>query len=263
MATGLQVWSQTPGSNANADSGFTWAEGMSPSLVDDSARGLMAAMAKWRDDNNGTIVTSGSSTAYTAFTSQVSTALTAGYTIAIQFNATNDSSATLSVDGLAAVPLQLVAGTNLSGQEFQAGSIAQFTYSSSGTGQWIASNYNKQAVSGFISTTVQDQNFTGGATVTAYSIGTPASLSTVTVDPGLSPLQYLTNGAAFTLGAPANDGACTILVTNGATAGTISYSGFSIPTNSGDAYATTNGNKYLFSIIRINGQSTFYIKALQ
>jgi hypothetical protein len=98
----------------------------------------MASAAKWRDDNNGTLVTAGSSTAYTVTSNQVEAALTAGYTIAVQFHATCDTSATLAVDGLTAKPLQVIAGTNLKGAEYRTGSIARFTYSTTGTGQWIA-----------------------------------------------------------------------------------------------------------------------------
>ena len=262
MATGVQVWSQTAGVNATADSGFTWAEGMAPSLVDPGARGLMASVAMWVADNNGSLVTGGTTIAYTVATNQVAAALTNGYTVAVQFNATNDSSATLAVDGLTAAPLQLTEGTNLIGQEFQAGSICRFTYTSAST-SWIANNFNKQVVAGFISTTAQDQNFTGGCTITSYSIGTPTGI--YSVDPGLCPLQYLTNGGAFTLAAPANDGACAILVTNApaGAAGTISFSGFNVGASIGDPLNTTSSNKFIINIFRINGISSYFIKALQ
>jgi len=138
MAIGLQVWSKTAASNSNADTNINWAEGMAPSQVNDSARAEMASVAAWRDDNNCTIVTGGSSTAYTATSNQIEAALTSGYTVGVQFHATNDSSATLAVDGLTAKPLQVVAGLNLKGGEFRTGSMARFTYSSTGSGQWIA-----------------------------------------------------------------------------------------------------------------------------
>jgi hypothetical protein len=138
MAIGLQVWSKTAASNSNADTNINWAEQMAPSQVNDSARAEMASMALWRDDNNCSIVTGGSSTAYTATSNQIEAALTSGYTIGVQFHATNDSSATLAVDGLTAKPLQVVSGTNLKGGEFRTGSMARFTYSTTGTGQWIA-----------------------------------------------------------------------------------------------------------------------------
>lgn len=261
MATGVQVWSQTQATNASADSGFTWAEGMSPALVDDSARGVMASVAMWVADNNGSLVTGGTTIAYTVATNQVEAALTAGYTVAVQFNATNDTSATLNVDGLGDKPMQLTAGSNLLGQEFQTGAICRFTYSSTGTGQWIANNYNKQVVSGFISATAADQNFTGGCTVTSYNLGT--GTGTYSVDPGLGPLQYVTNAGAWTIAAPANDGACAVLMTNGATAGTVTFSGFTVGASVGDPLTTVNGNMFIVNIFRISGISSYFIKALQ
>lgn len=264
MALGVQVWSQTVANNATADSGFTWAEGMAPALVNNSARGTMASVALWRDDNNGTLVTSGSSQAFTLATNQVEGALTAGYTVACQFHATNDTSATINVDALGAAPIQCVAGTNLAGGEFAAGSIARFTYSSTGTGQWLLTGFTKQAVAGFISASAVDQVFSGGVTITSFSIGTPAAGATVTPDPGDGPLQFLTNNGHFTLGVPANDGACNILFTNGATAGAVTFSGsYSVGNNIGDALGTSNGSQWIVSILRINGISTYYVRALQ
>lgn len=141
MSVGLNVWSTTASNNSTSDTNINWAEGMAPSQVNDSARAMMASMAKWRDDNNGTLVTSGSTTAYTlAASNQVEAALTAGYTIAFQIHATNDSSATLNVDGLGAKPLQVITGTNLQGGELVVGNIYRATYSTTGTGQWIVNN---------------------------------------------------------------------------------------------------------------------------
>jgi hypothetical protein len=56
----LYKWSQT----ASADATINWAEGQAPSSVNDSARAMMAATAKYRDDIAGAIVTTGTSTAY-------------------------------------------------------------------------------------------------------------------------------------------------------------------------------------------------------
>src|SRR6478735_5432956 len=68
MATaGLPLWSTTAASNSSADPAVNFAEGMAPSAVNDSARALMASVAKWRDDLYG-VTTGGSSTAYTVAT---------------------------------------------------------------------------------------------------------------------------------------------------------------------------------------------------
>ena len=60
----LYKWSQTAASDATADPTINWAEGQAPSSVNDSARAMTAATAKYRDDIAGAIVTSGTSTAY-------------------------------------------------------------------------------------------------------------------------------------------------------------------------------------------------------
>lgn len=105
------------------------------------------------------------------------------------------------------------------------------------------------------------QTFSGGLRVTAYLIA--STLTSFTVDPGNGPLQYGSNNGAFTLTAPANDGACDILVTNAGSAGTITFSGFTVSSSTGDALTTTNTSKFLIMIRRVNGVSTYYIKALQ
>ncbi len=142
MATGVQTWSGTPVTNATADSNVNWAEGMAPSQVNDSARALMASVAKWRDDNNSTLITSGSSTALTLVTNQVEATATAGYTVAVTFGTAVDVNATLAVDGLAAAPIQITRGTNISAGQLSSGMTCQFTYSSTGTGQWVITDSN-------------------------------------------------------------------------------------------------------------------------
>jgi hypothetical protein len=79
----------------------------------------------------------------------------------------------------------------------------------------------------------------GGVELTSYSIGTKSS-GTYQVDCGNNPHQYLLNGGAFTISAPANDGNCFVQVVNGSGAGAVSLSGFATsPTGSGDTFATT------------------------
>jgi hypothetical protein len=140
MASGAQTWSTSAASNDSIDSAMNWAEGMAPSAVNNSARGMAASVAAWIGDNSGTLATSGTTLAYTVTTKQVEAALTEGYTVTVQFHATNDSSASLAVDSLAAKKMQLTAGTNLAGGEFLIGSKARFTYTSASTA-WIFNGY--------------------------------------------------------------------------------------------------------------------------
>lgn len=99
----------------------------------------MSSVAKWRDDNNGTLVTTGSTTAFTVTTTQGSTALVDGYTVAVKLHATADISASFAPDGLTAKKIQIVAGTNLAGGELAGGTIQRFTYNSGSTA-WLVNN---------------------------------------------------------------------------------------------------------------------------
>jgi len=55
--TGVAWWSQTAANNATYDPSLSWAEGMAPSSVNDSARAMMASTKKWADDIAGATVT--------------------------------------------------------------------------------------------------------------------------------------------------------------------------------------------------------------
>lgn len=124
----LYKWSQTASADATADSTINWAEGQSPSSVNDSARAMMAAIAKYRDDTAGMIVTTGTSTAYAVSSYQVFQLLSQlnGQVVAFTPHATNGATVTINVDGLGAKPLrsapsvELPAGTIIQGTPYAA-----------------------------------------------------------------------------------------------------------------------------------------------
>ncbi len=106
------------------------------------------------------------------------------------------------------------------------------------------------------------QTMTGGFSLAPYNIGNIAS--SFTPNPANGNYQYGSNNAAFTLNAPASDCAIDILVTNTSTAGLISFSGYTAASgNTGDNLTTTDTQKFIISILRINSVSTYMIKALQ
>lgn len=141
MATGVNVWSKTAATNNTADSAVNWQEGQAPSSVNDSARGMMAATAKWRDDLNGSLVTGGTTTAYTLTTNQSFAALAAGLQVGFQINATNTGTTTLAVDGLTAKPLRSAAGVELLAGSLLIGAVYRATYFTSNSGEWIVESY--------------------------------------------------------------------------------------------------------------------------
>jgi hypothetical protein len=106
---------------------------------------------------------------------------------------------------------------------------------------------------------IVDQTLSGGANVTSFSIGTVSS-GTTTIDCGKAPLQFLTNGGAFTLAAPASDGSCTVQIINSGTAGAVTFSGFTVNASfTGGALTTVNASKFMVSITRINASSIYVI----
>lgn len=114
-AASLWQWSQTAGNNATSDPSINWSEGMSPSSVNDSARAMMAVVAKYRDDISGTLATSGSGTAYTISTNSgnLPSPPSTGQMLAFTPHVTNGVAATLVTDGGSAYPFQITAGTAL------------------------------------------------------------------------------------------------------------------------------------------------------
>ena len=100
--SGVAWWSQTAANNATFDPSISWAEGMAPSSVNDSARAEMASVKKWADDIAGATVTGGSSTAFTLTTYQSFDTLARlnGNLVAFTPHATNGATVTLNVDGL-------------------------------------------------------------------------------------------------------------------------------------------------------------------
>lgn len=100
---------------------------------------------------------------------------------------------------------------------------------------------------------VADQTISGGANVTSLGLTT----GNVTIDCGARPLQHITNGGVFTITAPGTDGSCLLDITNNASAGAITFSGFSVGTNTGDAFDTTNTHSFTVMIWRNNGVSGY------
>jgi hypothetical protein len=102
-----------------------------------------------------------------------------------------------------------------------------------------------------------DQSVSGGARIVTYDLGTKSS-GTLTPDPGDRPVQKVINGGAFTLAPGSNYGSYRLDITNNASAGAVTTSGW---TKVVGAFTTTNGHKFwcfcqvseLGSLITIQG----------
>ena len=99
-----------------------------------------------------------------------------------------------------------------------------------------------------------------GYSATPYNAGTKSS-GTFTPDEANGNMQYCVNGGAFTLAPPTNNCTLIIQITNNASAGAITTSGFTKVT--GSAPTTTNGDDFLGYVTKINGFSHLAWQALQ
>jgi hypothetical protein len=164
LATGVASWSTTAATNSSADSAVNWAEGQAPSSVNDSARAMMASVAKWRDDLSGAITTAGTSTAFTATTNQVFASLAAldNKIITIVPHTTSGAAPTLAVDGLTAKAINIATTVAVPTGYLVAGT-PYVLYYEAGVGEFIVLNGNAAvlATSGTFSTTL---GVTGAAT---------------------------------------------------------------------------------------------------
>lgn len=118
MASDVSQWSTSASSN-NAAPPNGWPEGMARSAVNDSARENMAALASWYQDTNGSLVTAGTSSAYTLTTNTVHAALADQSMLAFRLHVANAASPTLNVDSLGAKAL-----VNTTGTELETGAVA-------------------------------------------------------------------------------------------------------------------------------------------
>jgi hypothetical protein len=136
----LFKWSTTAATNDDVDSSVNWQEGQSPGSVNNSARAMMAAIAKFRDDAAGNLVTAGSSTVYTLTTNQVFTALTDGIAVTARMDETSGATPTLNVDGLGAKSIASIYGTAIPTGYLLGGGVYTFVYDSTDD-KWIVHGY--------------------------------------------------------------------------------------------------------------------------
>lgn len=142
LSASVYMWSTTAANNANADPTINWAEGMSPSSVNDSARAMMQQIAFWRKDTTGSnLQVSGTSTAFVITSNEgfTSKSVMAGAVLNF-YTAVNGANPTLNVDGLGASPIRINATDALPAGAWQQLGHATATYSAS-LDAWVVENY--------------------------------------------------------------------------------------------------------------------------
>lgn len=124
----IHTWSTTAANN-NAAVPNGWPEGMAASGVNNAGRELMAAMAKWYKDTNGTLVSGGSSNAFTLTPNRTITAYEGGLSFTFEANhTTTTTTPTLNVSSLGAKTITDQEGAALTIGDIVAGGIYTVTY---------------------------------------------------------------------------------------------------------------------------------------
>ena len=104
---------------------------------------------------------------------------------------------------------------------------------------------------------------TGGVRFTAFNLGNTSG-ATITPNPLNGNYQYcVNNGSPTAFNAPSSDCAIDILISNFTGAGAITFTGYTVVSgNAGDALTVTTTARFIMSIRRINGISTYVIKQI-
>lgn len=130
-------WSTTASSNSTADSNIGWAEGQSPSTVNNSARAMMAALKSFQLDVSG-LTLGGSGDAF-ALTPAQPLASLANAIVGFFATRTNAGAVTLAVSGLTAKPLRFDSGVDLVADQIVSGAFYQCAYNPA-TDEWLAAS---------------------------------------------------------------------------------------------------------------------------
>jgi hypothetical protein len=104
---------------------------------------------------------------------------------------------------------------------------------------------------------------TGGFLQAPFVIPTPAAGGSITPNPSSGLKQQVTNNGPFSIIATQQVGDIELLIVNGASAGTITFSGFSKQWT-GDTLDATPGHQFVVFIYGLpNKRSAFLVRALQ
>lgn len=168
----VYLWSTTALTNGSADPAVNFAEGQLPGTLNNSNRGVMAAIARFVKDTDGSLTTAGSANAYTLTINGRITPLATGHRLCFKASFSNTGAATLAVTNADAVALgtkairgpgdvALVSGQMISGGIYD---VRYDTAANSAAGAWVL--LNPVTIIPTTVVTVKKQIFTANGTYT-------------------------------------------------------------------------------------------------
>lgn len=175
----ISQWSTSAASNTSAPPDGA-PEGQAPSTVNDCMREIMAASARQYQDTDGSLVTGGTSNAYTLTTNNSHAALADIGLLVFRADRNNTGAATLAVDGLTAKAIELQSAALVSGDLVQNAMYAVVYNSTSDTFDLVNA---VDRTTNLDPNTIVDHS---GVSVIAASGGLAASNNDLTANIGLS-----------------------------------------------------------------------------
>lgn len=146
MAGQIYNWSLTAADNDDADNTINWLEGQLPGSVNGSARAMMAALASFIKDNNGTLTSGGSANAQTLTANTSFAALATGQLVGFKAGFTNTAAATLNVNAIGAKDIKVFnpdGEADVGANQIRAGGHYLFRYDAAldgASGAWVLLN---------------------------------------------------------------------------------------------------------------------------
>jgi hypothetical protein len=103
-------------------------ENQAPSTVNNGARALEGMLARFYADTNGSISTSGSSSAYVLAASRTISAIAAGDSFIFKANHASTGATTIAIDGLATKSVKKLHDQAIAANDIESGSICHIVY---------------------------------------------------------------------------------------------------------------------------------------
>lgn len=123
----LRDWDPVAGNNNDAPPDGA-PENMAPSAVNDCMREMMAVLARWKQDNDGTLTATGTANAQALTSSGTYSALQRGDSFVFRPVADNTGAVTLAIGGLSARPIKTQGGADLSAGALDSSGLASVVY---------------------------------------------------------------------------------------------------------------------------------------
>jgi microcystin-dependent protein len=134
-------WSKTASANGTADPTINFAEGQAGSTLNDASRNAMAALAQWRDDTSGALLSTNTGATYQITSNEAfPTPPPNGQFITFMPNVTNPANALVSLDGGTAFPIQTSPGNAVGAGVMAQGTPYGMTFNAT-VSAWLLNNF--------------------------------------------------------------------------------------------------------------------------